>query len=76
MGLHDVLPWDRVPLPPREELCGDVQRKEDQQMHQVERARRQVFRLRLRRTRSTDGRELGRRGNIIGRDSHSRTDNQ
>lgn len=23
MGFHDALPRDRVPLPPREELCGD-----------------------------------------------------
>lgn len=42
MGLHDGLPLHRVPLPQREVLCGDHKWEEDRQMHQVERAPRQV----------------------------------
>lgn len=42
MGLHDVLPLHRVPLPQRQVLCGDHKWEEDRQMHQVERAPRQV----------------------------------
>ncbi len=58
LGHHDALPRDRLPLPPCEKLCGDSQRKEDTQMHQVDWAPRQVFCLWLRWTCEQSGAEL------------------
>ena len=65
MGFHDAVPRPRVPLPPCEELCGDVKGEEDKQMHQVEWAHCQVSCLWLRRPREPSGRELGWWGRII-----------
>lgn len=58
VGFHDAVPRDRLPLPPREKLCSDVKRPEDQQMLQVEWAPCQVSSLRLCWTRAPSGVQL------------------